>query len=151
MSKKEIYEIVSDYVDGNMSGYELREFELKISGDSALQKEIEDIKCLIQDIKKTKNVSLPNDFDSRLKDAIDRVKPSYKFGVLRLLDNPVWATAGSIAAAILLVVTVTVFFSENQNNPIIDSNDMAFEDDAPIDNESIEIHQAKSEKLENLK
>ena len=151
MSKKEIYELVSDYVDGNMSGDELKEFELKIGNDSALQKEIEDIKNLIQDIKKTQNVSLPHDFDSRLKDATDRVKPSYKFGILKLLNNPVWTTAGSVAAAILLVVTVTVFFSETQNSPIIDSNDIAFEDDATIDNEDIEIHQAKSEKLENLK
>ena len=151
MSKKEIYELVSDYVDGNMSVDELKDFELRIGNDSALQKDIKDIKSLICDIKKTQDVSLPYDFDSRLKDAIDRVKPTYKFGILKFLNNPVWTTAGSVAAAILLVVTVTIFFSETQNNSIIDSNDIALEDDVAIDNDDIEIHQAKSEKLENLK
>ena len=92
---------------------------------------------------------LPNDFDSRLKDAIDRVRPSDRFSMLKLFSNPVWTTVGSVAAAILLVVTVTVFFSDIQNN--IEYEEVAFEDELTIEDGDIEIHQAKSEKIENSK
>ena len=103
MSKTEIYEKIADYIDGTMSENELKEFELKINADNTIREEIDDIKNLIKNIKGTKNLKLPNDFNSKLKDTIDSSKTS-GFSLFKLFDNPVWATAGSIAAAILLVV-----------------------------------------------
>ena len=50
MSKKEIYELISDYLDGNMSNEELKDFELKIDNESSLKKEIEDQKNM-EDVK----------------------------------------------------------------------------------------------------
>ena len=152
MSKKEKYELISDYLDGNMSKNDLRDFELRIDGDSALQEEIKDIGNLIQDIKKMNSLSLPNNFDGKLKDAIDKATHYKRFAVLKIFDKPLWTSAGSLAAAILLVITVTIFFSDAQkNNIMIDSNEIALEEDITIKDDDIEIHQAKSKKLEKLK
>ena len=151
MSRKEKYELISDYLDGNISKDDLRDFELRIGSDSVLQKEVEDIKNLIQDIKKMNSLSLPNDFDAKMNDALAKASANERFGVFKIFNNPVWTTAGSVAAAILLVVTVTIFFSDTKkNNIMIDSSDIAL-DDAAIKDNDLEIHQAKSKKLEKLK
>ena len=152
MSKTEIYEKIADYIDGTMSENELKEFELKIDSDNAIRQEIDDIKNLIKNIKGTKNLKLPNDFNSKLIDTIDSSKTS-GFGVFKLFDNPVWATAGSIAAAILLVVTVTIFFSETSSNNFINNeNEMAFDEDSENseDLELFNLHQANTEKKEDF-
>ena len=150
MSKTEIYEKIADYIDGTMSENELKEFELKINADNTIREEIDDIKNLIKNIKGTKNLKLPNDFNSKLKDTIDSSKTS-GFGVFKLFDNPVWATAGSIAAAILLVVTVTIFFSETQNNNFINNeSEIAFDENPKNleESELFNLHQANTEKKE---
>ncbi len=150
MSELKIYEQISDYIDGNMSDEELRDFELKMNHDSGLKKEVEDNKGVTQDIKKMESLSLPNNFDLKLKDAINRSKSS-SFSVFKLFDNPIWATTGSIAAAILLVITVTIFFSETQKNELINiENEIAFEDEQSVEDVDINLHQAKSEKKESL-
>jgi predicted transcriptional regulator len=152
MTKKEAYELISDYLDGNMSENELRDFELIIDGDSVLKKEIKDIKNLIQDMKKIDPLRLPNDFDDKLKDAIDKANPYERFSLLKIFNKPLLNSVGSLAAAILLVVTVTIFFSESQkNNIMIDSSEIAFEEDVTIKDDDIEIHQAKSKKADKLK
>ena len=148
MTKKEAYELISDYLDGNMSENELRDFELIIDGDSVLKKEIKDIKNLIQDMKKIDPLRLPNE----LKDAIDKANPYERFSLLKIFNKPLLNSVGSLAAAILLVVTVTIFFSESQkNNIMIDSSEIAFEEDVTIKDDDIEIHQAKSKKADKLK
>ena len=150
MSKAEIYEKIADYIDGTMSDSELREFELKIDADNTIREDIDDIKNLIKNIKCTKNLKLPNDFNSKLKDAIDLPKSS-RFSVFKLFDSPVWATAGSVAAAILLVVTVTIFFSETRNNNFINNeSEIAFDENPKNleESELFNLHQANTEKKE---
>ena len=150
MSKAEIYEKISDYIDGTMSDNELKEFELKINTNNTIREEIDDIRDLIKNIKGTQSLKLPNDFNSKLEDAIDSSKSS-EFSVFKLFDNPVWATAGSVAAAILLVVTVTIFFSETQKNNFINNeSEVAFDENSENleESELFNLHQANTEKKE---
>ena len=129
MSKIEIYEQISDYIDGNMTDNELKDFEIIMSKDENLQKEVQEIKDLIQNIKNVDNLSLPDDFNIKLDDAIKHQK-STDFNIFKLFDSPVLVTVGSIAAAILLVVTATIFFSESQPLTIIDDeNQIALEEE----------------------
>ena len=140
MSKKEAYELISDYLDGNMSENDLRDFELRIDGDSVLRKEIKDIENLIQDIKKMDSLRLPNNFNVKLKNAIDKATPYEKFSVFKMFNKPLWTSVGSVAAAILLVITVTIFFSDAQkNNIMIDSHEIALEEDITIKDDDVEI------------
>ena len=150
MTKTTIYEQISDYLDGNMTDNQLKEFEIMMSDNKKLQKEVEEIKYLLQNIKKANKVKLPDNFDIKLQEAINRHESSGS-KIFKLFDNPVLATFGSIAAAILLVVTVTIFFSENQTHNLIniDDNQIALEEDDIEENEiEIELHQAKTEKTQ---
>jgi len=151
MSRAEIYKEISDYVDGTMSDSELKEFELKINNDRSLRKEVDDIKNLIEDIKATESLKLPNNFNSKLQNAI-KVSKSSEFSIFKLFDNPIWATAGSVAAAILLVVTVTVFFSKTQKDDFINNeSEIAFDEKTENleDSELFNLHQAKTKKKED--
>ena len=150
MSKIEIYKQISEYIDGGMSENDSKEFELKMSNDKTLQKEVEDIKILIKNIKNVQSLKLPEDFDSKLNYAIANSKTS-KNNIFKLFDNPIWATASSIAAAVLLVATVTVLLLDSQPQELINNDsDIAFEDEQNIEDADLDLHQAKSEKLEIL-
>jgi len=149
MSKAEIYERVSDYIDGNMSDEQIKSFELEMNKNHVLQREVDDIKNLIKNIKSVKKVELPYEFDSKLKDAIDNNISG--FSVFRVFNNPVWVTAGSVAATILLVVTVSLFFSKSQTHGLIsDEDQIAFEEEKSFKDIEINLHQAKTKKMENL-
>jgi len=152
MSKIEIYEKISDYIDGNMSDSDLKEFESKMNNDKSLAENVQNIKGLIKNIKNVQELKLPPNFESKLKRAVGDVGDS-RTNVFRLFDRPIWIAASSVAAAVLLVVSVTILFLDERPSQLIeDGGGIAFDDNEDIDDMDVDfelkLHQAKSEKLQ---
>ena len=119
MNKVKIYENISDYIDQNMTETELKSFEEILSNDRELKQKVQDIQSLLKNVKKISPLKLPNSFDIKLKESIEAIG-SKKF---KIFDNPIFVTFGSIMAAMLLVVTTTIFFSNQLNDKSYSASD----------------------------
>ena len=138
MNRTKIYESLSDYVDGNMTNEQLKDFEKKIVQDKLLKKEVDDIRSLIKDIKSADTIELDSDFDYRLKQAIkvETGKASYIHKIFNIFDRPAIAAVGSVAAALVLVIMTTVFFSDqSSSSPDLESGKGFLEDQTIGDND----------------
>ena len=118
MNQAKKYELMSDYIDGNMTDRELEDFNKILADNSELEKEIEEIRAVLKKIKSIKSLKLSDNFDTKLKKAIKshNKKQSLPYKILNIFDNPVLATVGSVAAAVVLVVVTTIFFSTKSTN-----------------------------------
>tara|TARA_Y100001970_G_scaffold35599_1_gene44007 strand:- start:370 stop:840 length:471 start_codon:yes stop_codon:yes gene_type:complete len=118
MNQAKKYELMSDYIDGNMTECELEDFNKILADNSELEKEIEEVKSVLEKIKSIKSLKLSDNFDAKLQKAIKlhNRKQSLPHKVLNIFDNPVFATVGAVAAAVVLVVVTTIFFSTKSTN-----------------------------------
>ena len=113
MNQAKKYELMSGYIDGNLTKDELKDFNQILVDDVEFKNEVEEVKSTLKKIKSIKSLKLSNDFDAKLKNSIDSQnrKKSFPYKILSIFDNPILTTAGSVAAAIVLVVVTTIFFS----------------------------------------
>ncbi len=113
MNQAKKYELMSDYIDGNLSKDELKDFNQILVNDIEFKKEVEEVTSIVKKIKSIKSLKLSSDFDAKLKNSIDSQdrENSFPYKILSIFDNPVLTTVGSVAAAIVLVAVTTIFFS----------------------------------------
>ena len=121
MNQTKKYEFMSDYIDGNLTETEIESF---FTENEEFKKEIEEVKSVLKEIKSIKPLKLSNSFDVKLNKAIKAYnrKQTFSYKVLNIFDNPVVATVGSVAAAVVLVVVTTIHFSTQSNEKIDISN-----------------------------
>ena len=121
MNQAKKYEFMSDYIDGNLTETEIESF---FTENEEFKKEIEEVKSVLKEIKSIKPLKLSNSFDVKLNKAIKAYnrKQTFSYKVLNIFDNPVVATVGSVAAAVVLVVVTTIHFSTQSNEKIDISN-----------------------------
>ena len=129
MNEAKIYEKISDYIDRNMNQSELEDFEKELSVNKDLKQKVEDVQFLLKNIKKIDRLELPSNFNDKLISSINKNKNINNFNLFKLFDNPVMAAFGSVAAAILIVLTTTVFFSQLIDNKVSSNLDVAIEND----------------------
>ena len=101
---------VTDYIEGNMSEDDKQKFEIFLSEDKELMREVQELKLMLSNIKKIEELKLDTTFDERLRRSIDNYdnKKTRFFNVFNLFDNPNYASIGAVAAMVLLVVTTFV-------------------------------------------
>jgi len=118
MNQTKAYESISNYIDGNMSDKELKDFEKILAKDDSLRKEVDEIRLLLKNIKLIKPVKLSSDFNRKLKLAIksESRKTGYSHKILSIFDHPSIAAMGSVAAALALVIMTTIFFSNQSSD-----------------------------------
>ena len=118
MNQAKKYELMSDYIDGNLTKDELKDFNQILVDDIEFKNEIKEVKSVLKKIKSIKSLKLSNEFDTKLKNSIDSQnrKESFPYKILSIFDKPILTTAGSVAAAIVLVVVTTIFFSSKSTD-----------------------------------
>tara|TARA_Y100001970_G_scaffold152701_1_gene186982 strand:- start:743 stop:1222 length:480 start_codon:yes stop_codon:yes gene_type:complete len=114
MNQAKKYELMSDYIDGNMTDSEIEDFNKILTNNKELEIEVEEVKAILKKIKSIQPLELSKNFDVSLEKAIKvhNRKQSFSYKILNIFDSPAIATIGSVAAAVALVVVTTIFFSK---------------------------------------
>ena len=120
MSKINFEDYLSDYIDGNMQDNEKEEFELILSNNEVLRKQVEELRAMLSDVKNIDTINLPSSFDTDLRASIDDYNNSKSTGlnIFKLFENPVYATIGTIAAVILITITTTLSIISSESSDI---------------------------------
>ena len=114
MNQAKKYELISDYIDGNMTESQLEDFNKSLASNGELEEEIKEIRMVLEKIKSIDSLKLPDSFDLKLRKAIKahNREQTFRYKIFSIFDNPIITTAGSVAAAVILVVVTTIFFSK---------------------------------------
>ena len=117
MIEKDLQIKITDYIDNNMSNEDRVEFEQFLKENEELRREIKDLESMLSDIKEIEPLKLGSSFDERLKRSVDSYdrSQSSSFNIFKLFDNPIYASAGAIAA-VFLVVAVTILNFPSSGN-----------------------------------
>ena len=111
---------LSDYIEGDMQDNEKEEFELILSNNQVLKKQVEELKAMLSDVKNVDTINLPSSFDADLRASIDDYNNSKSIGlnIFKLFENPVYATIGAVAAVILITITTTLSIISSESSDI---------------------------------
>ena len=106
---------ISDYIEGNMSDKEKKNFDEILLNDRELRVEVQDLKKMLSSMKEVQGMRLGNSFDERLKSSIDdyEKRQSDSFSIFKLFNSPSYASIGAVAAIVLIFV-MTLFFNSNE-------------------------------------
>jgi len=102
-SCKEMNQLVSLYIENELSGTELAEFEAHIRECEACTKEINDIKAIICLCKDMPEEELPENFKDKLHEKLLKEKKNSRF---ILFKNGYIKSFSAVAAGILLIISV---------------------------------------------
>ena len=105
---------ISDYIEGNMSDKEKKNFDEILLNDIELRAEVQDLKKMLSSMKAVQAMRLGASFDDRLKSSIDdyEKRQSGSFSIFKLFNSPRYASIGAVAA-IGLIFVMTLFFNSN--------------------------------------
>ena len=128
MNEVDFYKSLSDYIDGCMKESQKKSFESVLSKDKNLKLKVDGVIDMIKDIKSQKSLSLPSDFNYKLKNKIleksSGANSLKDFNVYKIFDNPLLATLGSIAAIFLVVLMTNLYLSKFTAQSVSENNQM---------------------------
>lgn len=139
MNCNEIKDLMSSYVDGELSENEKKLVEEHINSCDDCKKEIESYKQLIKIIKDLPEEEPPKGYCKRLHDKLLNEVPITKINkITKIIDNKKWVKYAGVAACLILVISVinSPFLRFGSNAKMSQENstssyDMAKTEEAP--------------------
>ena len=125
--KEQIYrDKISAFIEGDLSAYELKEFETYIVENPSFAEEVNEIRVLINNLSNIETVNTSTHFINNLNTKIDNYESSIwdKFINFNIFKENYLSAVG-ITAALLIVVSSSYIFLHQTNTTNIDINNIS--------------------------